>query len=422
MFIVPFNNRKAWLLIGLIFLVKLAIAWWLQDHIQAFEVHDIALNMIETGEMEYHVHGQVNYNYQFPVYPTLLFGLYTIFGQTPMVSVVLNLFLVSVCGFLLYKLAILVAARALFNSNGIELISILILLLFLLHPMISYYAMFAVHPFSLDLLLCILPIYITFRFLGNYSFKYFLLFAGVLGIAILDRSTLISTAVPFGWGCWKQFGARRAIAMFALCGIIASIPTGLWVARNYGKYQALSINSSFGKNMWLGLQERSGGTAYLPGRHTYYGLLSTEEWHAIFKMDPLEQSQYFLEKYRRLAHANPTLVVKMYVQKLRNFWWFQDELGAGYGDIQRAFIPLYQLFYGLILILALGFTLYTRGISLLILSLPITLSLIHAVLYVETRHRVVTEPFLMLLAAMCVVMLLNKWRGMRDKWQVSGNK
>src|ERR1700739_4224315 len=92
-----YNKPYKVLLIAVVvwFIARLAILHYITN-INLFEPHGIAVTMLKTGEMKYFLNGQFNYNYQFPVYPYLLFLVYKVFGIIPKAGIVLNLIFHSI--------------------------------------------------------------------------------------------------------------------------------------------------------------------------------------------------------------------------------------------------------------------------------------------------------------------------------------
>ena len=123
-------------------------------------------------------------------------------------------------------------------------------------------------------------------------------------------------------------------------------------------------------------------------------------------LDPTEQSDYFFEKYLQTCIKNPMLVIKMFVVKLKNFWFFREGIGTEYSPAIKAWIPLYKGFYLVMLSLSLFFLIKGKKDALVIFSIPVALSLFHAVFYVETRHRVMIEPVLLYMAV-CAIFILT---------------
>ena len=181
-----------------IVLGRKAYKWILRDWLILSDLSN-ARNMLETGEMFYMQRGTPNYMFQFPVYPSLLFGIYKLFGYNQLYGIVFNLLMISIISFLLFEIFIY-ASSTLGLKPGViktELIALLTVLSFLFHPFISLYSMFKVHPFVIDMFFPIAIIFFSFRYLKLQSWKNLCLLAFSTGLGVLNRSTAFSAFIPF---------------------------------------------------------------------------------------------------------------------------------------------------------------------------------------------------------------------------------
>lgn len=405
-------------------ILKISIAGWciirvaclfFIDHINLFEVHNIAVNMVNNGEMSYFYNGQINYNYQFPVYPSLLFMVYKFVGIIPKAGILLNLIFHSLATFFSFYIF-----QWFTQNSNVDLIkkqsatiAFIASLGILFHPLVNYYTCMIIHPFSLTLLLFILCLYTSIEYVKHQTLKKLIMFGIFYGLAMLDRTTSVVYITPIVLYLLSTQSIRLVLQKTSLMlsiGVLVMIP---WLYRNYSIYHTLSINSSFGQNLWLGIQPETGGTTYLPNGRTYYSLIPEHEWKSIFQLNSVEQSAYFQEKYIQSIKLNPELFFNMYVLKLKNFWFFRAHIGTEYNPSIKRYIPLYLVGYSLILLLSTIYIYKDQKIAFFILSIPICLSLFHALFYVETRHRVMIEPMLLFMAICSIFIItpqLNKKR------------
>jgi hypothetical protein len=268
----------------------------------------------------------------------------------------------------------------------------------LVHPAITYYTIKNIHPFALDLFLSVMSLYMMFKYIEKPNSRNLILYSLILGIAVLDRNTLICTAFPFAILIFKNESLKRAFKILIICFIIASLPTALWMLRNYNLTKTFSLNSSFYKNLFIGTIEESEGTAYLPNGQNYYSVFSKKEFSDYQKMTAQEQINFYKNKYSEKLRNKPLSVVKMFFVKLKNFWLFRKNVGAEYSNRIKIFIPLYKIRCLIILFFLLVAIIVLKNKTWLLLSYPVLLSLMQSVFYVETRHRMLIEPFLISLA------------------------
>lgn len=398
------------ILTGSFFLLKLIYIFRFQGF-QLFEVHDIAVNMVRTGEMKYFLNGQFNYNYQFPVYPFLLFLIYKMIGILPVGGIILNLILNSLTAILAFPVFrwLLINSEKKALKKACNTIALIASLAILIHPLIAYYTLRIIHPFSLDLFLLFFCFYSMIRYFKQNSVPNFLIFCVVLGISILDRGTFIVLIIPFFFRKKMLIGFRSSLLKSAVAIFISFLIISPWLARNYNHYGKFSFNSSFGQNLWLGIQKKTNGTAFFPdGKTTYYSLLSNMEWEKINQLSPVNQSKYFSNIYFSELRTDPALVIKMFFVKIKSFWWFRFNLGGSYNLLLQKLIPVYKAFYIATLFLFVLYIFMTRKACNYLLSLLFSLSILQSVFYVETRHRVIIEPFLIFMAISAIFLIADR--------------
>lgn len=404
-------KKVLFLIIPGFLLLRIGLAL-LIDNFKLFEVHFIAENLVTTGEMKYHLNGQVNYNYQFPVYPFLLYLIYLFCGVVPFWGAVFNCILHSLSVFISFYIFKWFAERST-NKTIVKhaiLIALLGALATLLHPFINYYSLMIIHPFSLNLFLMFLSVYCLILYFDNQTTLRFSILGIVFGISLLDRTTMLILIVPFFLYFFVNStiitAIKKSLILFFF-GFLILIP---WLYRNYNIYERVSINSSLGQNLWLGIQEKTGGSAYLTNGDTYYSLLPESEWKFIEKLNAVEQSDYFLDKYKKKLRENPLLFSKMFLVKLNNFWIFREGIGTEYSESIKKLIPLYKITYTLILFLCIYYVFRYRRSALILFSIPISLSLFHAMFYVETRHRIIIEPILVFLCLCSIFAIIGYFK------------
>ena len=234
------------------------------------------------------------------------------------------------------------------------------------------------------------------------------IFSLVFGLSILDRTTMITLIIPFFLFTYKIFNWKNAIKISGTALTIAMLFPACWIARNYSIYHQVSLNSSFGQNLWIGIQEKSDGSTCMPDGETYYATLTDNEWEHVQQLSPPEQSHYFVSKYISVLRSDPERIVRMYFIKLKNFWWFRTGIGTAYNEKVNGFMPLYEIIYSSIFILSLLSLWLIGKKSMLLFSFPIALSLMHALFYVETRHRVIIEPLLLFFAIIGFFTIVKK--------------
>lgn len=388
------KKSRLLVLISVITFIKIIIVVFFIHSIKLFEVNDVAISMLKTGKMSYvSAAGQIYYDYQFPVYPFFIYLIYFLFGIHYKLVILFNLFLSSLTVYFFYFVL-----KNFFNGieklkKHINIILFLSVLTLLVDPEITYYTIKNIHPFAIDLFLSIFSLYMMFKYIKKPCTTNLIFYSFTLGIAVLDRTTLICTTFPFVILVLKNESFKRIFKIFIICFSIASLPSATWMLRNHNLTKTFSLNSSTYKNLFIGTIEESDGTAYLPNGKNYYSVFSKKEFDDFQKMTTQEQINFYKSKYLKKLRNKPISVIKMFFIKLKNFWIFPKNIGTEYSNRIKTLIPLYKTKCLLTLLFLIIAILSLKNKIWLFLSYPVLLSLMQSVFYVETRHRMLIEPF-----------------------------
>lgn len=344
-----------------------------------------------------HIGSSPNFNYQFPLYPLLLWLGYCAFGVQLWWGVLLNIILHASAVIVFYRLALRVMDRL--PSPLREKAALAASAAVLLYPPLVFYEIGAIHPFSLDLLLSFLVLHTCLGLAEDPKPGRFALAGGLISLALIERPTIVFAALPGILGFLSSLKVTRHHMKHAAAALaLSAVLPGLWMARNFARYGELSYVSSTGQNLWIGAQKATNGTATAGPLRSYRELLSPAQTEALRASPPLVQSRLFRSWYEAETQADPGLFIHMYLVKLRTFWLVGSNIGNEHSAALRRLIPLYSVFYLSILALALAGGL-TAAPHLRLLAYPAALSLFQAYYYVETRHRAVVEPVYILIAA-----------------------
>ena len=398
------------LVISVVFLIKAAIILFFLKSIRCFEVNEIAINICRTGEMKYFFNGQINYNYQFPVYPILIYLIYAAFGIHYKLVLLFNLILNSLTAYFLYF--VFKEFISFFrNSEAIGKWSKSIVFIstvgFLVHPLITYYAIAVIHSFTLDCFFSIVLLLQMFRF-GKLPGKgNLVIYSFLFGLAVLSRTTTIVLIIPFIILSSSKFRKIDTIKYLSIILFVAFAILSTWIIRNYIRDKSLMINSGLGQDLWIGVQEQTEGTTQMPYGKNYYNLLSKDELMRIPEMNAARQNEFFMHKYWIIIKNDPLHIVKMFCIKIKNFWYFRTGLGSDYEKYIKNYIIIYKSSYLLCLVFTIISILMLKSQILFLLSYPICLSVMQSLVYVETRHRIIIEPFLIFTAVIGIFYLIT---------------
>lgn len=399
-------------LCGITFAVKLVLLFFfLPLHtISLWEDHAIALSIAETGEFKYFHNYQWNYNYNFPVYPYMAALIYSLFGINAKLVVVYHLILQLFTAYFLFHVFLKFLAffnDAILNKRK-EQIAFTAVMFFLCHPLITYYAIGNIFPFTQNLFFISGAFYFMFRLLEHWNTKNLLWYSLFLGLAVADRSTAVTVTLPFLMFCFYTWKNKKALKKISVVAAISVVPLCIWVTRNYVVTGHVQLTSSMGENLWLGIQEETGGTTQSQDGRTYYMLLSQEDIRQLLKTDGAGQNEYYMQKYFSECKNDPGRVIKMFFVKMKHFWWFRPVMGMSYPADINDLIPVYKITYATMLFFALCGVFIIGKKSLFIWSYLIGLSVMQSLVYVEMRHRIIIEPWLIFFAVITLFYLLNK--------------
>jgi hypothetical protein len=378
----------------------------------------MAANFATTGSFFINRYGIDNHTFQFPVYMTLVGWTYRLFGEHRQLACLLNVLLSGLTACVLIPLFSRILdeidpQHALPGANRTAVVSVAVLG-FLFHPFTSYYAMNNIHPFSLDLLMLYVPLLLMFRYVDRGERPIdLLLLALSLGVVLLTRTTLVVGMLLFLRIVGRRSGWKAAIVRASIATTIAVLMSVPWLIRNYRIDGIVGYTSTTGENIWKGALDNSEGANYLADGSNYRTVLTTEELDLLPTLSVNGQNEFFLDKYRRILVERPGHIAEMFLRKLRNFFWFRPGIGERYNAVMQRVMPLYMAMYAVALALAL-LSIPAFGRSTLVFwSIIAALGMFQSVFYVETRHRVVIEPLLILLAAASTSVLVSSFRSRR---------
>lgn len=306
-----------------------------------------------------------------------------------------------------------------FNNDTInkrkERIAFVAVAFFLFHPLITYYALANIFPFTQSFFFITGSFYFMFRLFEQWNTKNLIFYSVFLGLAVIDRSTAVTVTLPFLFFCFYTWEFRNALKKIALVASISVLPLCLWVVRNYLVTNHVQLTSSMGENLWLGIQEETEGTTQFQDGRSYYFLLQRNDIEQILQLDAAEQNEYYMKKYSEEWKKNPGKVFKMFFVKMKNFWWFRTSIGLSYNGDVRSLIPFYKILYALILILSVTGIFIIGKKSFFLWSYLFALSIMQSLVYVEMRHRIIIEPWLIFFAVITIYWLWFSFFKTRNK-------
>ena len=205
---------------------------------------------------------------------------------------------------------------------------------------------------------------------------------------------------PFTTDCWGRGGKLGARVAGMLVGI------GLMVLPVFARKTLIHGTPVFstmtGELLWVGSAPMSSGSNYLPSGATVLSTIPPELAEAISGVSEMERNRLFAAAAAETILADPSAFGSRIFQKFVYFWTFAPQTGVSYPASYKA---IYLLYYAAVVVLAgLGLWRWHQARELgpalfLIGGLFLAVSLTHAVLYFEMRHRWALEPLILIFSA-----------------------
>ncbi len=389
----------------LVLIIPAVIKLLLIDPVRSFEVHDMALEWIGSGEFRQHHLGAWNYTFQFPVY-TAIVALFYLIGLGKTTVLVFQVLCGTASAYLIHRTALVVLSGRSYARS----VAITVTALTGLSPFLAYYQVRVLHPFAWDMFLALALFHASWTTRTDRPKQLIGLFL-LAGLALFDRPTLAVCMLPFLWHERHYLFGLSAVWLKLFLLILMFVPLGLWSLRNHAVTGRYELNSVTDQMVWMGMQEETEGSGQLPSGDTYVHLLTTAEGAYLVTLDPAGQSAFFRRKWREELRARPWTCVKMLVVKLKNFWLFRSHMGLDHSIKGVAWAVLFFKIYAvLVFLLVLGVPLAHNTKLRTVLMTVLCLSLAQSIFYFETRHRLLVEPLIMLIAVVVIAELSARCR------------
>lgn len=397
---------KACLLLFVLALVPRLAAWiFLGRHLRpvAFEEHDMALNLLQTGQYFYEYLGTPQRSFAYPMYPFLMAGIYPLLFFHAFWIGLLHVTVAALLPTLTFLLGrMLLPERTAWMAG----------LMVVVHPGLVVYS----------------TVWHQMPWVSAVSLLFFLwLFSGALnspgralglGLWVAFGTLLRSTTlglIPAALGyAWSRRSRPWITAIFLAAFVTGILP---WILRNqavYGKFVFLGTTSA--EAFWRGNHAGATGTALAPDGQAVFWKAAPEFQKAILSGDDLRQYEVFRRAASTWIHENPGEFLKITLKKCVYFLSFTPTTGAIYPAWWKYGYACFYL--GMVVLALAGFAAILRNPGThrrewgAIALFGFTLMAQHALCYVELRHRWAFEPFMSLLAANGLT-CLGRWRGSR---------
>jgi 4-amino-4-deoxy-L-arabinose transferase-like glycosyltransferase len=274
-------------------------------------------------------------------------------------------------------------------------------LLVAVDPGLAVYAT-KLHPLSLDALAFLAVVCACIGLPARASWGRLGLLGALLGLAALTRTTILSfLPVLVVW--IHRFKAVPLLSRQVLALVVATaLLYGAWPIRNSILLDQVAPGSSESMEwLWRGTNPQATGSSFTAGGQTMLEAAPEAFRAQINAASEAERIGIYRDAAMQYASTHPADVARLYIIKLKAFWWGSESTGALYPP---AWTPLYNAWYATMLLLAAAGVWWAwrqpaiRPALMLIVVSLLLVSASQAIFYVEGRHRLAVEPLLLVLS------------------------
>jgi hypothetical protein len=335
------------------------------------------------------------------LYSFLAASVYLLVGHQPLVLAVVQAVIASLAAPVIFA----IGARV-FGWQVAALGAVLAAL----HPGLLAYT-WKLHPLGLDVLLLALTILWVVRIDGRVRSG---LMPGLtLGATLMSRPTFFVAGVAALGFRWL---GRRHLAASTLAALALALMVALpWVVRGWSVLgRPVFISSSF-EDVWKGNNPSASGSSYLPSGQDVFAAASPELQARFTAATELQLNEVFTQEVVAFISQHPGDFVGLTVRKFAYFRWSSPQMGLLYPPMWLTAYQGYALvifgfgIVGAVTILRSGSP-AERELLGVLAAISLSLAVIHALAYVEGRHRWGVEPLLLLLTARGIFVVARSLR------------
>jgi hypothetical protein len=407
-------GRASWLLIGLFLLAlvpRLALLAARSGDLEFWEYETLARNIAAGDGYVIRRFGHLTLAFgDGNLYSFLAGALYALVGHSPTTLGVLQAVLAALAVPVIFALA----ERPL----GAR-VAALGAVLAALHPGLLAYTL-KLHPLGLDVLLLALVVYWSTR--EHWTRGGALQTGLTLGLNLMTRPTFFLAGLAALSVRWlaRRASLRQLVAV-TLIGVAIGAP---WVARNWLYVGRPLLMSTSLEDVWKGNNPLSSGSGYLAPGESIFDAAPVELRDRIWHADELQLNDMFASETASFIREQPEQFASLFARKFAYFWWFPQAVGVLYPASWLAAYQAYALLmYAFAAVGMVGIVRHgspaARRLLAMLAAVGLTLAVVHALAYVEGRHRWGLEPLLLLLTARGIfasvggLRALSAWRHSR---------
>lgn len=286
------------------------------------------------------------------------------------------------------------------------------------HPGLTIYSVLKLHPLTIDAFFYLLAIAFILRFIQKPGNKNAILTGSFIGLALLCRSTILIFIIfsliyaPFILHGVKLKNKIKYIFLICFFAVLVYSP---WIIRNYRIFNTfVFMQTSSGENLLIGNNKLATGSAILKSGQSIYSIMPEKTRKDIEGLDELGQSKYCRNYFISFIKKEPLLFLKLSIKKFYYFWWFGPQTGALYN---RLWLDIYKLYYTALFFFFIAGLIYIvrkksgNPIVIMLFFYMLSISLLHAFVNVDTRHRWLVEPVMIIFSSIGFFNIVGYLRG-----------
>jgi 4-amino-4-deoxy-L-arabinose transferase-like glycosyltransferase len=286
--------------------------------------------------------------------------------------------------------------------------------LVLCHPGLLYYDTRKLHPLGFDALMIAAALWLLLRLAEPRTLGVVAVSGAVLGLAIFQRGSMAAFLV--GATCWIVVTTKPRARAWIVAGTYLAaclIVVGSWAARNYAIHGMVLLESMTPQQFWKGNATYSNGSGYLAGGQSVYAAAPESLVRAWRRGTETDHIRLFRDAGLAEVKKDPVRAAALDVKKFVYFWTFPPNSGQQY---PARYFAAYLAYYAVVLLAAASGLVVAwrqpvlRSAAALVVILFLSVSIVHALMFIEMRHRWAIEPLMLAFAPAGARAIWTRWR------------
>jgi hypothetical protein len=379
------------------------------DRLQFWEYETLAQSIVDRGGYAISRFGHVVFAFgDGNLYSFLAATVYLVCGHQPAVLAVVQAVLASLAAPVVFSIG---------RPALGPLVAGLGAILAALHPALLVYSL-KMHPLGIDVMLLALSVYWILRAGGTTRAK--LMAGATLGLCLMSQPTFFLAGVAAL--LVQATISRRRLVTVALPLSVAVLVASPWVARNWAIFSGPVFTSTAFEDAWKGNNPLASGSSLLPNGEPVLDAAPAGLQVRIQQANELQLNNLFASEIAEFVGRQPLTFATLTAKKFGYFWWASPQTGLLYPS---TWASAYQTYFAVMLALGMVGALVIlrsgnaeqRHVLAVLAAISISIAMVHALTYVEGRHRWGLEPLLLILSAQGAI-VIGGWLRTEQHWMV----